>query len=330
MRNLPALLAHADWSTTPRKRWMAVAQLSGDTLELSAPQPVGETASLLSRLHRRAQGKPFIAGFDFPIGVPAAYAERAGIEFFLAELPKFGSGDWALFYELAESAGEISLWRPFYPSRPGGTSQRALTDGLGVGSMREILRACERGEGRPNACSLFWTLGGNQVGRAAISGWREVLAPALAQSVMRVTVWPFNGDLNLLLRTSACVIVETYPAEAGLHIGLDLPGRGWSKRRQSDRQRQGERLLKWAAKRPEVRLSDELGRAIGDGFSPDPSGEDRFDAVVGLLSMIEVVLGHRTDGAVASGAPLKVEGWIFGQSQAGGQTQLKPSGPDGT
>jgi len=25
---------------------------------------------------------------------------------------------------------------------------------------------------------MFWTLGGNQVGKAAISGWRELLAPA--------------------------------------------------------------------------------------------------------------------------------------------------------
>ena len=46
-----------------------------------------------------------------------------------------------------------------------------------------LLRRCERGgNGHKQACCLFWTLGGNQVGKAAIIGWRDVLAPALRNS----------------------------------------------------------------------------------------------------------------------------------------------------
>jgi hypothetical protein len=294
---------------------MAVAQLSDGVYELFLPEPVGETASLLSRLQRRAQDGRFIVGFDFPIGVPLAYAQRAGVVSFMAELPKFGSGRWVRFYELAESNGDISLWRPFYP-RPArkGVRQQALVDGLGVRSMEELLRVCERGADRADACSLFWTLGPNQVGRAAIAGWREVLVPALAQSAMGVAIWPFHGELHGLLQTSDCVLVETYPAEACLHIGLDPPGLGWKKGRQSDRQLQGTRLLKWAAARQGVSVSPALEAAILDGFSSDKWGEDRLDAVIGLMSMLEVVTGRRPDGAPGTPASRNVEGWIFGQS----------------
>ena len=311
MASRPALVAHADWSTSPAKRWMAVARLSRGIYELTEPEPVGETADLLARLQRRAGGMPFVVGFDFPIGVPMAYAERAGITSFVAALPQFGHGRWSQFYDLAETRPEISLERPFYPRRAGGTSQRDLVQGLGVTSMDALYRRCEISEKRPRACSLFWTLGANQVGRAAISGWREVLTPALAHSAMSVAVWPFHGELPTLLAAHECVLVETYPAEACLHVGVPLGG--WSKRRRADRQVQGRRLLDRAAERPEVRISPSLDEAIRDGFSDRGDGEDRFDAVIGLVSMLEVIGGRRRDGAPQPSAALTVEGWIFGQ-----------------
>ena len=41
------------------------------------------------------------------------------------------------------------------------------------------MRQCERGgTGYREGCCLFWTLGANQAGKAAIIGWRDVLAPA--------------------------------------------------------------------------------------------------------------------------------------------------------
>lgn len=288
-----------------------MAQLSNGTYDLAAPEPVGDTATLLSRLRRRAQGMQVIVGFDFPIGVPLAYAERAGISSFVAALPQFGHGRWSEFYDPAEAQSEIAPERPFYPRVPGGTSQRDLVQGLGVKSMDDLYRACEVSQERPKACSLFWTLGAAQVGRAAISGWREVLVPALEQSAIRVAVWPFHGDLDAVLRDSDCVLAETYPAEACLHIGLRMGG--WSKRRQSDRQLQGDGLLMWAAGRHEVHISPGLELAIRDGFSAHPTGEDQFDAVVGLMSMLEVVTGHRSDGAPGSSASPEVEGWILGQ-----------------
>lgn len=37
---------------------------------------------------------------------------------------------------------------------------------------------------RRAACPLFWTLGGNQAGKAAIAGWRDILQPALLDPVL--------------------------------------------------------------------------------------------------------------------------------------------------
>jgi hypothetical protein len=58
-----------------------------------------------------------------------------------------------------------------------------------------------------------------------------------------------------------------------------------------------------------------LGRSntIADCFGAGKGGEDRFDALVGVSSMLEVVLGHRQEGAPHSDDVRKIEGWILGQ-----------------
>ena len=48
----------------------------------------------------------------------------------------------------------------------------------------------------------------------------------------RVHLRILDGDLEELLRRDSCVVVETYPAEACLHLGMKPPGSAWSKRRQ--------------------------------------------------------------------------------------------------
>jgi hypothetical protein len=292
---------------------MAIGKLAGNNYELGVPEPVGEVASLLSRLRQRANGNgPIMVGFDFPIGLPSSYAKRAGIARFLDILPQFGMGRWESFYAIATSPSEISVYRPFYPFRPGGTQQMHLINALGVASIDELLRTCELSNAaRGNACVLFWALGAQQVGRGAIVGWRDVITPALKESPKTVAVWPFHGRLDDLLQGRQTVIVETYPAEACLHLGLTPPGRGWSKRRQADRQRMGKILLKWRMRRG-VLIKKKLEAAIRDGFGPGESGEDPFDAVLSLMSMTEVLLDHRAEVEPAAPAIREVEGWILG------------------
>ena len=77
-----------------------------------------------------------------------------------------------------------------------------------------------------------------------------------------------------------------------LHIGLTPPGRGWSKRSQSDRKRISNKLFEWVRKR-NVSLSPNLENEIRSGFGDSKDGEDRFDSVIGLFSMLETVLGYR-------------------------------------
>jgi hypothetical protein len=309
-------VAHADWSCDPRKRWMAIGRRQGQHYELALPQPVGGLETLFERLARMAGGGQVVVGFDFPIGLPLAYAKGAGIERFLDVLPVLGAGAWHDFYNVAAKPHEIALARPFYPWRPNSAAHAHLTSALGVADIRALRRVCDEGNGRRrDACSIFWTLGGQQVGRAAISGWRDLLAPAV-RAKADVALWPFHGPLPDLLRRRACIVAETYPGEACLHLGLSAPGRGWSKRDVVSRQRQGPRLLAWAARR-EVHLTDDLGAAIDAGFGPSAVGEDQFDSVVGVMGIVEVLLGGGGDGAPLDPAVVNVEGWIFGQPPIG-------------
>ena len=316
----PRLVAHADWGTAPGKRWMARAVWLGGRYWAGPPERVGEAGTLLARLRAEAGGGGVLVGFDFPIGVPAAYAERVGIREFAAVLPRLGHEEWARFYDVAERPEEVSLWRPFYPRRPGGTSQRQLVEALGVGTIDDLRRRCElRSERRKAAAPLFWTLGAQQVGRAAIGGWRDVLGPAARDPEAGVALWPFEGAFGALLGSGKTVVVETYPAEFYGHLGVAwrtaTAGGRSGKRWRDDRAANGPVLAGWAEEAG-VGLDPDLGRLLGEGFGPGEAGEDPFDAVVGLLGMLNVVLGRRPAGDPVEEASRRVEGWILGQTAA--------------
>jgi hypothetical protein len=88
------------------------------------------------------------------------------------------------------------------------------------------------------------------------------------------------------------------------------PGRGWSKQEQKGRKAQSRYLFEWAESRGII-LDERLEENISSGF---PYGDDPFDALVGLMSMVDVVSGCRPEGAPASSVVREVEGWILGQS----------------
>ena len=311
-RSLPRLLAHADWGCQSGKRQMAVAVHGDGNYHLLPPEPVGNLRELPGRLMDKAgKGEMVLLGVDFPIGLPAAYAARAGISDFLEALPQFGSGEWIDFYEVAETAGQVSLHRPFYPRRPGGCLRAQLIGGLGLPGPSDLYRSCERATAdRPAASPLFWTLGAKQVGKAAICGWRDLLARGLPDPSIKLAIWPFAGPLRQLIRERMFVVAETYPAEA--YRSLGFPPTGWSKRRAADRRARAVEMLTWAAQRPVV-FDERLGGCLTAGFGETPQGEDQFDAVVGLLMMVDVVLNYRSEGTPADDAVRRIEGWIFGQ-----------------
>jgi hypothetical protein len=306
----PALVAHADWSLDARKRWLAKAVLQPDgRYRAFAPEPVGPLKSFWDRLDRAACPGSILIGFDFPIGLPQAYAERAGIRDFVAELAEFGSGAWSDFYVVAAASAQVSLARPFYPMLPGSSSRQHLVTGLKLASWSDLLRRCDQASRtRPAACALFWTLGGQQVGKAAIVGWRDLLAPALRDGV-DLGIWPFQGDLSELIGRHRFTVAETYPAEVYRHLRLDLR-RG--KRKQEVRKSNARPLLTFA-NAAGVDLDPDISSELESGFGAKASAEDRFDAVVGLFGMINVVLGRRPSGAPDDPAVRRIEGWILGQ-----------------
>ncbi len=316
---LPTLVVHADWSLRPERRWMCVAESRDDRrYTVSAPEPVGPSGSLLARLSDRARqtGNEIrvLLGIDVPIGLPTAYAVGAGIDSFLRALPRFGHGAWANLYDVAERPEEISHHRPFYPMRPGGARQQHLVQALDVHDMDALLRRADRAtEHRAAAAPVFWTMGARQVGKAAITAWRDVLAPAVSTAAFDVGVWPFDGPLIELLRDHQVTLAEVYPAEACVQLGLGAPGHGWSKRSQPDRAMHAAPLHQWSISRG-VGLDPALAASIDDGFSDRPDGEDRFDSVVALFSMLDVVRGHRPEGAPDDADVRYVEGWILGQA----------------
>ena len=206
-------LFHADWSCEPAKRWAVTAQRTNTGWTVAAPQKV-TSSEIVGQIHRTQQkGGRGLFGFDFPIGVPVAFGKQTSFDGFVEALSQFGSGEWGRFFDVADDPSNISLTRPFYPNSSGfGRKHSHLFAPLNVESIDDLRRVCERKTlNRPAACPLFWTLGGNQVGKAAIDGWQNVVRPAMA---LGAGLWPFDGPLKDLSELNACVICETYPREA--------------------------------------------------------------------------------------------------------------------
>lgn len=165
----PQIVFHADWSSNAKKRWGAKATLGADGRYIaSGPFRVGETGLILGTFQSEAgiEGCVF-AGFDFPIGVPIQYAQRVGISGFRDFLFKLDQDEWVDFYLVCDGPEQITIHRPFYPNRSKkGCVHQHLFDAHHVVKMEPLLRQSERGgKGRKEACSLFWTLGPNQVGK---------------------------------------------------------------------------------------------------------------------------------------------------------------------
>lgn len=320
LHRLPSVVAHADWSTDQRKRWVAIAELTANgTYKVVCVVPVGDVKAFFPALLSRGEGPASVfAGFDFPIGVPRHYARLAGIQDLTDWLPQLGTGRWKDFFAVAERSDEIGVYRPFYPMAPGDKSQAHLTTALEASSMDALLRQCDRRtETRRQACSIFWTLGGNQVGKAAIAGWRDLLLPALASSTYDVRLWPFDGKLFDLFGAGHVVVAETYPAEYYHHLGLDLgqvaAGMPSGKRRYAARQANAARLLAWCEAHG-IQLAPEVCDLVEAGFGPDDRGEDPFDALVGLLGMLEVLWAGKDPDLGVPAEVARIEGWILGQA----------------
>ena len=298
---------HADWSAHPGKRYHALARREGKSWRISAPALVGDPLALLDPLLKA--GVPVCMGLDLPLGVPRAFAQgraEAGFVEFLRGLAARPG-----FFAVNDTLDTVCPDRPFYPQRGiKGMTRLAHAQALGFTQARGLNRLCDLATAeRPAGAPVFWTLGANQSGKAAIAAWRDWLAPGLAGGAP-YAIWPFAGGLHGLLAAARAVLAEVYPAEALRHCGIALRG---SKRVRADRVAACEALLAAMAVR-RVLPAATLRAAIRDGFGADAAGEDRFDSVIGLLGLVGVLDGLRPDFVPEDEAIRRWEGWVLGQT----------------
>jgi hypothetical protein len=301
-----AIAAHADWSVDPRKRWISVARRTGSGWALAEPRLVGDAGTLVARLLREADGGPVALGADLPIGLPRAYsASRTEPDY-----PEFMRRIHLMpdFFNVCSALEELHPGRPFYPARGiKGMTRLSHATALGLPDAASLGRWCDKATPeRPAGAPLFWTLGANQTGKAAIDGWRSLILPALGT----LRLWPFHGPFLSLLAPGIVALAETYPAEALRHLRIPLKG---SKRRQADRLAIAGPLM--AAMDALLAVpGDALRAAVADGFGSDAAGEDRFDSILGVLCVLNVLEGHRPDTAPADPWIQRWEGWVLGQT----------------
>jgi len=304
------IAAHADWSIDPRKRWVCVARRAARGWRAEAPRLVGDPDALLRGM---MDGGMAVLGLDLPLGVPRAWA-RGRTEPDFPALLRGLAGDPA-FFAVNATLATCSVARPFYPARGvKGMTRLAHARALGFESARDLSRLCDRATAlRPAGAPVFWTLGANQSGKAAISAWRDWLAPALAAQGTGhapLSLWPFAGGLHGLLAKGRVVLAEVYPAEALRQLGLRLAG---SKRAQAPRVALGE-ALRGVMRGLGVAPSAALAAMIRDGFGGDAAGEDRLDCVLGLLNLVAVLDGVRPDVVPEDAWIRRWEGWVLGQA----------------
>ncbi len=276
---------------------------------LTAPRPVGDVATLLTRLVDEAGGGAVALGADLPIGLPRAYAAtRPETDFpaFLHNIHQMPD-----FFSVCASLDDVRTERPFYPARGiAGMTRLAHALALGLTDASGLSRACDRATAeRPAGAPVFWTLGANQSGKAAIAAWQHLILPAMVDRA-RLRLWPFEGPYRSLLSAGSVALAETYPAEASRHLGLRLRG---SKRRQADRRAAAGALIS-AIEQRSAEPDGAMRSAVLDGFGADACGEDRFDSVLGVLCVLNVLAGNRSDTAPADPWINHWEGWVLGQT----------------
>ena len=150
---LPDLVVAADWSTVETKRWMVRGERVGDGYVVYPPEPVGDHKSLMARLRRALpDDHRLLIGFDFPIGLPVEYAQKASVASFRTFLGEMvGRGEWERFYQISDLP---SLRQPFFPlpKQQSGNFRAQLALALGfpdlVGSSATLRAKDNNAEGR--------------------------------------------------------------------------------------------------------------------------------------------------------------------------------------
>jgi hypothetical protein len=119
------------------------------------------------------------------------------------------------------------------------------------------------------------------------------------------------------LTSPRITVAETYPAEVYGHLGLS---KKFGKNNREGRASQAHAILTWY-KNEAIVFDADLVADIEDGLGNAETGEDAFDACIGLLGMIEAVRDPSQCLVPQDPVVRNIEGWILGVNPLG----LKPT-----
>ncbi|MEQ9347102.1 MAG: methyltransferase type 12 [Thalassospira sp.] len=300
---------HADWSMSAKGRWVAKARRSDHGWVIHAIEPVGMLHQFRQSLSDLGHDQTIWLGLDMPIGFLDAWYDGANIKDFTSLLPVLETDEWQEFFDVCQSPDEIRHIRPFYPQSSGikGSVKRDdLIKALGLSDFDELHRACEFPTTQRNAaCPPFWTLGANQVGKGMLHGLKHLIMPGHADGF---NVWPFSGDLENCSKSPGVTLIETYPGEIyrWLSDTSEL-----TKSTQESRKKYLHKLRD-NAKTKGIEISAAVWVDIKDGFGPENGKDDAFDALIGVMGLIEIADGRRPEHLPRTPSVLEREGWIVG------------------
>lgn len=219
--NPTAFFLSADWSKDAKKRSVHVADIHARRI-CCAERSDWDLAKLLALAREKAQHGPALIGIDLVIGLPASYWRallRSGAHGRPSSFVEWlgGRDTGSDFFRRVHSPSEWRIERPFFHVPRGRGSLKSFKDKLDGGFHRRI-------DLKTGAKPLFVVSGiPGTVGSATRAFWKE-LVPLLRSSDRDFAVWPFEGELNELLRGRRIVLAETYPALAyAAALADDLP-----------------------------------------------------------------------------------------------------------
>ncbi|MDG4718883.1 MULTISPECIES: methyltransferase type 12 [Thalassospira] len=299
---------HADWSISVKARWVAKSRRKAGGWQIHAIEPVGMLNQFRQSLADHGRNKSIWLGLDMPIGFAGYWYDGANIQNFKSLLKNIFSRDMEDFPYVCETPDQITYHRPFYPKSSGtkGSVKRDhLVKALGLSSFDELHRRCERAtDDRAAACPSFWTLGANQVGKGMLHGLEHLIIPGARDGF---NIWPFDGDLAACCQHPGVTLMETYPGEVYGWLGISE----LTKSNQQSRANAVASLINYAA-RNSVEISPAVIADIQSGFGPEQGKDDAFDALVGVLGLIQIADGKRPEHLPDDRVIREREGWIIG------------------
>jgi hypothetical protein len=304
----PSTILCADWGKESAKRAVYLADVDGRVVR-RVPGEAWSLARLLEEAQRFTSIGSVLVTVDAPLGVPESY---------LAALNKVRSGQpLGTFLDLLASISSMPRffdgtsvpeeWRldcPFFAvprAADGGLSayvDAAASRGVSIRRSIDVKTAAK---------SVFIKSGiPGSVGSAACALWQE-LAPLLRRD-RTFTVWPFEGDLQMLLRTSSVVVGEIYPRAA--YATALLPMSPISRSRLSIAKTDAGVRRQAIASLREAGWIHSLGVKF-ENLAEAEAGEDDFDACLTAAALVRCVLeGSPLEHADDSAA--RAEGGMLG------------------